>query len=98
MASCDNGSDGNGRAWRWKALPLFGSLQGGLSRAGYVKLFALGLAIGIGLGVVGGRFAERLRLADYAAIEQMILDREHPPLPARPGPPRLLSPSEPSQM
>jgi hypothetical protein len=98
MTSGEIGDDGTGRAWRRKAFPLGGSLHGGLSRAGYLKLFVLGLAIGIGIGVVGGRFAERLRLADYAAIEQMILDREHPTLPARPGPPRLLSPAEPSQM
>ena len=98
MTSCESDGGGAGRVWKGKAFPLAGGLRGGLSRAGYVKLFVLGLAIGIGVGVVGGRFAERLRLADYAAIEQMILDREHPPLPARPGPPRLLSPSEPSQM
>ena len=94
MTVCDAGGDGTGRARRWKPFPL----AGGLSRAGYVRLFVLGLAIGIGIGVVGGRFAERLRLADYAAIEQMILDREHPPQSARPGPPRLLSPAEPSLM
>ena len=98
MTSCDAGNDGTGRARKWKPFPLAGGLRGGFSRAGYLKLFVLGLALGIGIGVVGGRFAERLRLADYAAIEQMILDREHSPLSARPGPPRLLSPAEPSRM
>jgi hypothetical protein len=76
---------------------LVAGLRGVLSRAGIFKLFVLGVAIGISIGVVGGRFAERLRLADYADIEQMILDREHPDSP-RQGPPRLPSPSEPARM
>jgi hypothetical protein len=81
----------------WRFPPLVAGLRGVLSRAGILKLFVLGLALGISIGVVGGRFAERLRLSDYAAIEQMILDREHPDSP-RQGPPRLPSPSEPTRM
>jgi hypothetical protein len=69
-----------------------------ITRAGLLKLFILGLAIGVGIGILGGRAAERFRLSDYVAIEQRILEREHPPDSRRTGPPRFQSPAEPSRM
>jgi len=69
-----------------------------VSRAGPLKLFLLGLAIGVGIGILGGRVAERFRLLDYVAIEEIMLEREHPPISRLSGPPRSPSPKAPSWM
>ena len=86
------------QAVEWNALPRVDGLKHTLGRAGCLKLFILGLAIGIGIGILGGRAAERSRLADYAAIEQMILDRERLPDPRSSSPPHLRTPAELSRM
>ncbi len=65
---------------------LLGCVKGAVSQAGPLKLFLLGLTIGIGIGVLGGRVAERFRLLDYVAIEQIILEREAPPASRLRGP------------
>ena len=94
-----NGGTGRARAaFNGSARRQLYALKETLGRAGYLKLFILGLAIGMALGILGGRAAERFRLGDYVAIEQMILDRERPADPRPLAPPRLPSPAEPSRM
>jgi hypothetical protein len=65
--------------WTVNQVEMVGRVKDAVSQAGPGKLFLLGLAIGIGIGVLGGRVAERFRLLDYVAIEQLILEREGPP-------------------
>jgi hypothetical protein len=67
-------------------VALLGGVKAVVSQAGPFKLFLLGLAIGIGVGIMGGRVAERFRLLDYVAIEQIILEREAPPASRLRGP------------
>jgi len=77
---------------------LLGHVKDVVTQAGPVKLFLLGLAIGVGIGILGGRVAERFRLLDYVAIEQIILEREGPPVSRLGGPPRSPFPKAPSWM
>lgn len=69
-----------------------------VSRAGPLKLFLLGLALGVGLGILGGRIAERFRLLDYVAIEAIILERERPPVSRLHGPAASPLPPAPSRL
>lgn len=98
MEWCGDGEGRTRQAVDWNERPRLDGLKASLGRAGFLKLFILGLAIGIGIGILGGRAAERFRLADYVAIEQMILDRERPPDPRPLTSPRLRTPAEPSRM
>lgn len=77
---------------------LLGRVKDAVSRAGPLRLFLLGLAIGVGIGILGGRIAERFRLLDYVAIEEIILERAHPPVSRLSGPPRSPFPKAPTRM
>ena len=69
-----------------------------VERAGHLRIFILGLMIGVCIGIMGGRVAERFRLLDFVAIEKMILERERPPDSRHHGPPRLSPPNQPFQI
>ena len=92
------GTRGQATANDWRLHLLLGNAKKTITRAGLLKLFILGFAIGVGIGILGGRAAERFRLSDYVAIEQTILQRERPPDSHHTGPPRFQSPGEPSRM
>ena len=77
---------------------MFGFLGRTAGRAGYLRILILGLMIGMGIGIMAGRVAERMRLSDFVAIEKMILERERPPGSRYHGPPRVPSPNQPFQM
>jgi hypothetical protein len=79
-------------------VEMWGRVGDAVSQAGPVKLFLLGLAIGTGIGILGGRVAERFRLLDYVAIEQIILEREGPPVSRLSGPTRSPFPKAPFRM
>jgi hypothetical protein len=81
-----------------KQVALFERVKDGITRAGPFKLFLLGLAIGVGIGILGGRIAERFRLLDYVAIEEIILERERPPVSRLNALPETLFPRAPSRM
>ena len=92
------GAPGQATANDWRLHRVLGNVKKTITRAGLLKLFILGLAIGISIGILGGRAAERFRLSEYVAIEQTILQREHPPDSRRTGLSRFQSPAEPSRM
>ncbi len=73
-------------------------LRSTIGRVGHRRIFILGLLIGLGVGIMAGRVAERFRLSDFVAIEQMILERERPPALRYHGPPRVTPPNQPFQM
>ncbi len=77
---------------------MFGFLGRTAGRAGYLRILILGVMIGMGIGIMAGRVAERMRLSDFVAIEKMILERERPPESRYHGPPRVPSPNQPFQM
>ena len=77
---------------------MFARVNDAVSRAGPLKLFLLGLAIGVGIGILGGRLAERFRLLDYVAIEEIILEQKRPPTSRLSGPPRSSFSKAPSWM
>jgi hypothetical protein len=79
-------------------IVLLGRVKGAVSQAGPLKLFLLGLAIGVGIGILSGRVAERFRLLDYVAIEEIILERERLPVSRLNGSPRSPFPKPPSWM
>ena len=77
---------------------MLGFLQKSVAHTGQIKIFILGLAIGVFLGILGGRLAERFRLLDYVAIEQMILERERPSESRPNRPPRYPPPDDPFRL
>lgn len=77
---------------------MLGFLWTTVGRPGHLKIFILGLLIGLCIGIMTGRVAERSRLSDFVAIEKMILEREHPPESRHHRPPRLSSPNQLSRM
>jgi len=81
-----------------KQVALFKRVNDTITRAGPFKLFLLGLAVGVGIGILGGRIAERFRLLDYVAIEEIILERERPPVSRLNGLPESPFPKAPSRM
>jgi hypothetical protein len=81
-----------------KQVAVFEGAHDAIARAGPLKLFLLGLAIGIGIGILGGRIAERFRLLDYVAIEEIILERERPPVSRLNSPAYSPFPKAPSRM
>ena len=66
--------------------------------AGTARIFILGLVLGMCIGVLAGRVAERFRLSDFVAIEQMILEREEPLESPHHGPPQLSRPNQPFRL
>jgi hypothetical protein len=81
-----------------KQVALSERVNDAVRRAGPLKLFLLGLAIGVGIGILGGRIAERFRLLDYVAIEEIILERERPSVSRLNGLPQSPFPKAPSRM
>jgi hypothetical protein len=77
---------------------MLGFLGRTAGRAGYLRILVLGLMIGMCVGIMAGRVAERFRLSDFVAIEKMILERERPPQSRYHGPPRVPSSNQPFQM
>ncbi len=75
-----------------------GFLGSTIGCGGHIRIFVLGLLIGLCVGIMAGRVAERFRLSDFVAIEQMILERERPPASRYHGPPRITPPNQTFQM
>jgi hypothetical protein len=76
-----------------KVFTILGCLVRPVGRTGHRKIFLLGLMIGLGIGIMAGRVAERFRLSDFVAIEKMILEQEQSPESRHHGSPRLSHPN-----